>query len=268
MIHHTASTDATDIPPTFRAASPSLLPLDNVAQRLVENSPRFVSRGKHFQISTMNTRTLNPTSRMHELMHAASLNKNDIICIQEHCQHHQSLLSYQCIDGYQLITASATKNSINATVGGVGFLVSPKAQKSLLSVEKVNIRIILLHLNGSPNIIIICVYAPTNTSEAADKTSFYVSLFRTAASIPPHHLLAVCGDFNAKLEPDNALHTATNENGELLHDVAEQHRLVTSPTHDSRSRSRSYGPMKILNSYSVKTSNRFCTVVKNCQQLV
>ena len=120
----------------------------------------------------MNTRTLNPTSRMHELMHAASLNKNDIICIQEHCQHHQSLLSYQRIDGYQLIRASATKNSIKATVGGVGFLVSPKAQKSLLSVEKVNIRIILLHLNGSPNITVICVYAPTNTSEAADKTSF------------------------------------------------------------------------------------------------
>jgi exonuclease III len=229
----TASTDATDIPPTSRAASPSLLPLDNAAQRAVENSPRFVSRGKPFQISTMNTRTLNPTSRMHELVHAASLNKNDIICIQEHRQHHQSLLSYQYIDGYQLITASATKNSINATVGGVGFLVSPKAQKSLLSVEKVNSRIILLHLNGSPNITVICVYAPTNTSEAADKTSFYASLSRTAASIPPHNLLAVCGDFNAKLGPDNALHTmhtATNENGELLHDFSEQHRLVVTNT--------------------------------------
>ena len=125
----TASTDATQIPPTSRAASPSSLPMDSAAPRApVENSPRFVSRGKPFQISTMNTRTLNPTSRMHELVHAASLNINDIICIQEHRQHHQSILSYQFINRYQLITASATKNSVNATIGGVGFLVSPWLQ--------------------------------------------------------------------------------------------------------------------------------------------
>jgi exonuclease III len=177
----------------------------------------------------MNTRTLNPISRMHELVHAASLHNNDIICLQEHRQHHQDLLSSQYINKYQLITASAEKNSINASVGGVGFLISPKAQKSLLSVEKVTSRIILLHLNGIPRLTVISVYAPTNCSEDSDKTAFYSSLNRTVSSIPPHNLLAICGDFNAKLGPDVALHTlhpATNNNGDLLHDFAQQHRLV------------------------------------------
>ena len=199
----------------------------------VENSPRFVSRGKPFQISTMNTRTLNPISRMHELVHAASLHANDIICIQEHRQHHQSLLSSQYIDKYQLITASANKNTVNASVGGVGFLISPKAQKSLLSVEKVNSRIILLHLNGVPRLTVISVYAPTNCSEDSAKSSFYYTLNHTVSSIPPHNLLAVCGDFNAKLGPDLALHTlhpVTNNNGDLLHDFAQQHRLVICNT--------------------------------------
>ena len=268
----TARTDATQLSSISRAASPSSLSLDDAAPRVVENSPRFVSRGKPFQISTMNTRTLNPTSRMHELVHAASLNNNDIICIQEHRQHHQSTLSYQYINRYQLIMASATKNSVNATVGGVGFLVSPKAQKSLLSVEKINSRIILLHLNGSPNITVICVYAPTNTSEASDKASFYASLSRTVASIPPHNLLAVCGDFNAKLGPDDALHTmhtVTNENGELLHDFSEQYHLVVTNTRFQKPRQKLWtyeDPKRSKHQIDfVLWRKKWINSVKNCQ---
>ena len=231
---HTVSTDVTFNSPTSGAAAVPSLPLTgSAASRVVENSPRFVGRGKPFQISTFNSRTLNPISRMHELAHAASLNNNDIICIQEHRQHHQDLLSSQFINRFQLITASATKNTVNATVGGVGFLISPKAQKSLLSVEKINSRIILLHLNGNPTLSVISAYAPTNTSDDADKTSFYSSLSRTVSSIPPHNLLAVCGDFNAKLGHDIALYTlhcTTNNNGELLQDFSQQHRLVICNT--------------------------------------
>ena len=159
---HTVSTDVTFNSPTSGAAAvPSLLLTGSAASRVVENSPRFVGRGKPFQISTLNTRTLNPISRMHELAHAASLNNNDIICIQEHRQHHQDLLSSQFINRFQLITASATKNTVNATVGGVGFLISPKAQKSLLSVEKINSRIILLHLNGNHTLYAFLSSLPT-----------------------------------------------------------------------------------------------------------
>ena len=147
-----ANSGATQQPPCPGPANPSSLPLGQAVQRVVENPPRLVNRGKPFQISTFNTRTLNPISRLHELVHAASLHNNDIICIQEHRHYHQSVLSYQILEKHHFITASATKNSCNATVGGVGFLISPRAHKSLLSVEKINSRIILLHLNGNPKL--------------------------------------------------------------------------------------------------------------------
>ena len=210
----TVSTDAIRSITATGAASRSSLSVDSAAsgdvkdhKAQVESSPRFIGRGKPFQISTFNTRTLNPISRLHELVHAASLHNNDIICIQEHRHYHQSVLSYQILEKHHFITASATKNSCNATVGGVGFLISPRAHKSLLSVEKINSRIILLHLDGNPKLTVISAYAPTNCSDPSDKSSFYASLNRTVSSVPPHNLLAIGGDFNAKLCPKIAPHT-------------------------------------------------------------
>ncbi len=140
---NTASMDAIRSITTNGAASRSLLSVDSAApgdvkdhKTQVESSPHFISRGKPFQISTFNTRTLNPLSRMHELVHAADLHKNDIICLQEHRQHHQDLLSSRIINKFQLITASSTKNSINASVGGVGFLISPKHRSPYCQLRK------------------------------------------------------------------------------------------------------------------------------------
>ena len=48
----------------------------------------FIRRKNMFQLSTLNTRTLNPLSRKHELATSAFMHHNDIICIQEHRQHH------------------------------------------------------------------------------------------------------------------------------------------------------------------------------------
>ena len=94
----------------------------------------FIRRCNLFQLSTLNTRTLNPLSRKQELASSAFLHHNDIICIQEHRQYHTESLKIETVDSYHLITSSATKNSVNATVCGVGFLLSPRARKSLLSV--------------------------------------------------------------------------------------------------------------------------------------
>ena len=270
---HLASTDVTLNAPTSGVdADPSLLSIGSTAPRVVENSPRFIRRGNIFQICTMNTRTLNPISRMHELVHAASLNNNDIICIQEHRQHHQSTLSSQRIDGYQLITASATKNSQNASIGGVGFLISPRAQKSLLSVEKITSRIILLHINGSPKLTVICCYAPTNTSDDADKSSFYSSLSRTISSICPHNVLAVCGDFNAKLGHDvciNTFHPTTNENGDMLHDLSQQHNLVICNTRFQKPQNKLWtyeDPKRSKHQIDyVLWRKKWINSVKNCQ---
>ena len=195
----------------------------------------FIRRKNRFQVSTFNTRTLNPISRKHELVKSASKHHNDIICIQEHRQFHPESLRIEHIDAYQLITASATKNSCNASVGGVGFLISPRAQKSLLSVEKVSSRIMVLHLNGNPRLTVICIYSPTNSCETADREEFYKTLSRTIASVPKHNMVAVCGDFNAKISNSNsatrfAFHQQTNENGECLLDLIEEHKLIITNT--------------------------------------
>ena len=94
----------------------------------VTGTTPFIRRCNLFQLSTLNTRTLNPLSRKQELASSAFLHHNDIICIQEHRQYHAESLKIETVDSYHLITSSATKNSVNASVGGVGSLkLSPSA---------------------------------------------------------------------------------------------------------------------------------------------
>ena len=79
-------------------------------------------------LSTFNVRTLGPKSkRLEELVHCAQTNSINIIGIQEHRIYHPDEPK-QCksVAKYQLVTSSGTKNSSNATVGGVGFLLSPQ----------------------------------------------------------------------------------------------------------------------------------------------
>ena len=192
--------------------------------------PHFIKRSNVFQLSTLNTRTLNPISRKHELAQSAFMNHNDIICIQEHRQFHSETIRIEHVNSYQLVTASATKNTINATVGGVGFLLSPRIQKSLLSVEKINSRIILLHINGNPRLSTICCYSPTNCSSEEDKDEFYRKLSQTIDSLPLHNMLAVCGDFNAKLAGRFSFHTAGNDNGERMRNFTDEHQLIVTNT--------------------------------------
>ena len=194
--------------------------------------PHFIKRKNIFQLSTLNTRTINPLSRKHELVSSALHHHNDIICIQEHRQHHLEALRVEHINTYQLITASATKNSVNASVGGVGFLLSPRAQKSLLSVDKISSRIIILHINGNPRLSVICCYSPTNCSDDDVKADFYRSLSRAIASVPRHNMLSVCGDFNAKIANNTCFsyHTATNDNGERMLELLQEHQLIVTNT--------------------------------------
>ena len=49
-------------------------------------------------------------------------------------------------------------------VGGIGFLLSPKAIDNQLTVESVSPRIMVLELGVNPKTTIVCVYSPTNSS--------------------------------------------------------------------------------------------------------
>ena len=76
--------------------------------------------------------------------------KIDIICIQEHRYTHSKDIKYHDTgNGWMLATASAWKNSVNATIGGVGMLIGPQALKSLNSIEKMHPRMMVATFNGN-----------------------------------------------------------------------------------------------------------------------
>ena len=100
------------------------------------------------QIATFNVKTLNRIGQLPELTASAIDHKIDIICIQEHRYTH--IKYHDTGNGWTLATASAWKNSVNATMRGVGMLIGPRALKSLNSVEKIQLRMIELLLMATP----------------------------------------------------------------------------------------------------------------------
>ena len=197
-----------------------------------QHKPKILTPKRHTIFSSFNTRTLSPTGRFEELVSNSISYDNDIIAVQEHRYYHPNEnLKYHKLDQFQLITSSATKNSINATVGGVGFLLSPRASSNLVNIESISKRIMLLELEGNPKTTVICVYSPTNSSSQEEIDSFYDILSSTIQQIPLHNFVAICGDFNAKLGPDVVpftFNSATNRNGNLLLNLMEEFNLFSS----------------------------------------
>ena len=79
-------------------------------------------------------------------------------------------------DGWLFVTASSWKNSVNASIGGIGILLSPRAQKSLNQVEKISDRIIIASFNGNPKASVVCCYSPMECSDEQDAITFYTEL--------------------------------------------------------------------------------------------
>ena len=129
-------------------------------------------------ISTFNIRTLNKIQQIPELISSAIEHNIDVICLQEHRALHPELdiKIHSKYKGWTLATASAWTNSMNATMGGVGLLLSPTAKKSLISIEKITPRIIIATFEGNPKTSIISCYSPTNHSDETDIELFYEDL--------------------------------------------------------------------------------------------
>ena len=184
-------------------------------------------------ISTFNVRTLSPISQIPELVASAISQKIDIICIQEHRIFHNNFpLMYHDLERkWTLITSSATKNSGNCTIGGVGLLLSPLALESLNSVEKISSRIVIASFNGNPALTVIASYSPTNVTDEQDVIDFYDELSPCVRSVPKHNVLIIGGDMNAHLGRDKAqhkfsYHERTNRNGEHLQTFLMENKLV------------------------------------------
>ena len=77
--------------------------------------------------------------------------------------------------------------------------LSPRALKSLNSIEKIQPRIIVATFNGNPSITIISCYSPTNASNEKGLNTFYNEPFSLVRSIPKHNVLIIGGDINAQI---------------------------------------------------------------------
>ena len=183
------------------------------------------------QIATFNIRTLNRIGQLPELTASAIEHKIDIICIQEHRYTHTEDIKYHEIgNGWMLATVSAWKNSVNATVGGVGMLIGPRALKTLNSIERIQPRMMAATFNGNSRATIFSCYSPTNVSEETELVTFYDELSSLVRSIPKHNMLVIGGDMNAQIGKNGnnkySLQNISKRNGQHLTDFMIENRLT------------------------------------------
>jgi len=197
---------------------------------------RLLKGKKEVIISSLNVRTLR-NFQLHELVASAEQLLNDVVCIQEHRFVHEDMQTkeHDAGNSWKLITSSAWKNTVNASIGGIAMLMSPHAYKSLSSIESVTPRILVANFNGNPQTSIICCYSPTNVTEEVETERFYDELSSIIRQIPKHNVLLIGGDFNAHLGQENghkfAYHQQTNRNGIMLNNILKEQNLIALNTY-------------------------------------
>ena len=162
----------------------------------------------------------------------------EICGVQEHRQVHKKDRSNEINceragRGYDLYTASAWRNASQAATGGVGIAIGRKTQKLLIGVDRISARVIKASFHGNPALTVIVSYSPCEYADGADKSQFYTDLRQAIEAVPPHHVLAVLGDFNARLGPDDALFTynqLTNDSGKCMLEIMEDYQLLATNT--------------------------------------
>ena len=78
--------------------------------------------------------TLNKIDQFHKLTASATERNIDIVCIQEHRYYH----SEQEITYHDTGNGSASKNSVNAVIGGIGMLLNPRTHNHEIALIKYN----------------------------------------------------------------------------------------------------------------------------------
>ena len=198
------------------------------------------------QIAIFKVRTLNRIGQLPELTVSTIDHNIDIICIREHWYTHGEDIRYHDTgNGWTLATVSAWKNSANATTGGVGMLLGPQALKSLNSIEKIKLRMMVATFNGNPSTSIISCYSPTNVSEETDLIAFYNELSSLIRSISKHNILIIGGDMNAQIgknvDHKFSQYNLSNRNGEHQTDFTLENRLTCLNKKFQKKR-ENYGP--------------------------
>ena len=128
-----------------------------------------------------------------------------------------------------LATASAWKNSVNATVEGVGILIVPRALKSLNSMDRIQPRMVVVTFTGNPRVTIISCNSPSNVSEETELIAFYDVLSSLVHSISKHNILSIGGNMKDQTGKNGnhkfSLHNSSNRNGQHLTDFTIKNQI-------------------------------------------
>ena len=120
--------------------------------------------------------------------------------------------------------------TVNTAGGGVGWLIGPRALKTLNSIEKIQPRMMAATFNGNPRATIISCYSPTNVSEETELVTFYDELSLLVRSILKQNMLVIGGDMNTQIGKNRnnkyCLHNTSNRNGQHLTDFMIENRLA------------------------------------------
>lgn len=108
-------------------------------------------------------------------------------------------------EGYQLVTASASRNTTGAAIGGVGVLLSSFARKAVLSITYISSRIRQVTFCGNLKTTII-VTSPTNVSLWRSQRA-HTNNWIQQQNLPAHNVQIVTGDFNGLDWMKQNLHT-------------------------------------------------------------
>ena len=190
--------------------------------------------------STYNVRTLYQTGKFDQLIHEASkINETDFIGIQEHRWITQEQVSQHWSEDREFLFVYSS--ALPDRVGGVGLLIRKKHVPAFRYAERVSERILKVYFEGNPKITIVVAYAPTEMRPADEKDLFYDDIQATINSEPSHSLVAVLGDFNARVGDDShqqqsqvvgryLYHQETNDNGKRLVDLCLAAQLRVAQT--------------------------------------
>uniref|UniRef100_A0A8C5B1I1 Endonuclease/exonuclease/phosphatase domain-containing protein n=1 Tax=Gadus morhua TaxID=8049 RepID=A0A8C5B1I1_GADMO len=187
-----------------------------------------------FVMGTFNACTVREEARLVELAHCAEERGVEILGVQEHRRvHTDDQIVYHKVERCTFITSSAWRNEAQAATGGVGLLLGSRARKALRWVYQHTERILIAEFSSNPLTTVIVVYSPTNVAPTEEAEKFFEDLATAVRGFPAHNFLAILGDFNARLGPEDTpfpYHDSTNRNGAYLTALLMEHELLAANT--------------------------------------
>ena len=182
-----------------------------------------------YKLATLNCRSLKSVSSQAELNKLMHVYNIPIVCIQEHRYVHNDTepdIVAPSIGTSTILTASAVRNEQKTSVRGAAITINSKLLPLLVSVKKLDERIVKATFKGNPKTVVISCYSPHNNMPEEDIVNFYNKLSIAVKDVPPHAMLTIGGDINAQVASGFSLHDKTNRNGHHLVDFIQQHNLI------------------------------------------